>query len=166
MRKNIVSKRSIEVLLFVVIWVFALASLAFPFLTKSQPYFGKEHTFSGFYMMYKYRHASPGTEFDDWLILFSYLVILAWLIEGIVYGRLCRKKSPKLICAERIFVILNLLLVFVYMANGYSAWWYWFGESVTLDVYTRVYIPFIIMSVLTLAYFILPRFIKDTSSET
>ena len=166
MRKNIVSKRCIEVLLFVVIWVFALASLAFPFLTKSQPDFGKEHTFSGFYMMYKYRHASPQTDFDDWLILFSYLVILACVIEGIVYGCLCKKKSPKLICTERIFVILNLLLVFVYMVNGYSAWWYWFGESVTLDVYTRVYIPFIIMSVLTLAYFILPRFIKDTSSET
>ena len=154
------SNRKIEVALFIVIWVFTLLSLAFPFLTKSQPYFHKENVFSGFSMMKWFRDVEPNTAFDDWLILFTYIVILACLTEAIVYGVLCRKKSEKLIRTERIFVILNLLLVFVYMVNGYSAWLYWAGESVTMDVSTEAYIPFIIMSVLTAVYFILPRYIE------
>ena len=107
-----------------------------------------------------FRDVEPHTSFDDWLIIFTYLVILVCLIEAIVYGVLCWKKSEKLIRRERIFVILNLLLVFVYMLNGYNAWWCWDGESVTLNASTEAYIPFIIVSILTVAYFILPRYIE------
>ena len=153
MCKKGLSKRKIEVALFVVIWAFTLLSLAFPFLTKSQPSFGKEHTFSGFSMMKWFRDVEPHTSFDDWLIIFTYLVILVCLVEAIVYGVSCWKKSEKLIGRERIFVILNLLLVFVYMVNGYNAWRYWDGESVTLNASTEAYIPFIIVSLLTIAYF-------------
>jgi ammonia channel protein AmtB len=154
------SKRKIEVALFIVIWVFTLLSLAFPFLTKSQPSFNKENVFSGFSMMKWFRDVEPNTAFDDWLILFTYIVILACLTEAIVYGVLCRKKSENLIRTERIFVILNLVLVFVYILNGIQACWAWNGDIVDITPSTLAHIPFIIVSILTAVYFILPRYIK------
>lgn len=159
-------KRTDSLVLYQLTFLFTLSSLAFTILKKTWRSFDAKIIYNGFNLLWGDNLTrSMGTGFDSWLVLYSYILLIVLLAEIIVYFILFWKKSEKLVHAERISVIVNVLLTLVYMINGICAWNVWAGESVEVHASTAAYIPFIIVSVLAAAYFLLPRFIKDEKKE-
>ena len=158
-------KRTDSLVLYQLTFLFTLSSLAFTILKKTWRYFDAKIIYNGFNLLWDDMEISMGTGFDSWLILYSYILLVVLLAEIIVYFILFWKKSEKLVHAERISVIVNVLLTLVYMINGLCAKAAWMCEIDVLIPSTAAYIPFIIVSVLAAAYFLLPRFIKDEKKE-
>ncbi len=163
--KCLKTKKAVSVALFASTALFAFLSLAFPLLKKSWRYFDKEIAYNGFYLLWgdhsRSAAQSAGTGFDGWLILYCYILLLVLLAELIVYGVFAWKKTKKLVCIERLFVVVNVLLTLVYMINGLCARAAWFEELDVLTPSTVAYIPFIIVSLLSVVYFVVPRLMKE-----
>ncbi len=160
--KCLKTKKAVSIVLFASTVLFTFLSLAFTILKKDWRYFDAQIIYNGFELLWGDNMArSMGTGFDSWLILYCYILLLVLLVELIVYGVFAWKKSKKLVCVERLFVIVNILLTLVYMINGICARAAWICELDVLTPSTAAYIPFVIVSVLSVAYFVVPRWMKE-----
>lgn len=158
-------KRIICVILFILTTAFTFFTLLFNLydaeasVSVDAEYYHAESTGNGFSVMMSYPLALE--EIGDWLGIYSLIMLITIIVEIIIYGIMSAKKVKKIGIAEIIFIILNIILTLVYMINGFNAKGVIQNFSPLYEVSTFAFIPFIIVAILSVMYFIVVFFVKN-----
>ena len=158
-------KRIICIILFILTTAFTFFALLFNLydakasMSMEGEYYYAESTGNGFSVMLSYPLALA--EIGDWLGIYSLIMLVAIIIEIIVYAIMSAKKVKKIGVAEIIFMLLNIVLTLIYMINGFNAKGAIQNVSPLYKVSTSAFIPFIIVAILSVMYFIVVFFVKN-----
>lgn len=158
-KKNL--KRLLQLILFAFTALFAFLALAFKIYDVKIEFLGTKTQASGngFQIISKYPEVLE--EIGNWLGVYSIVLIIAIIVEVIIYGVMFAKKAQKLTLTEKIFVILNVVLSLIYMINGLNAKSTIEEQSTMYVVSTLAFVPFIIVAIFAIAYFMVSFVVKE-----
>ncbi len=164
--KKLKLKRIIEISLFVLTAIFAFLALVFNVYDVEATF--EEETIreaaNGFKLLEGYPEVLQ--EIGGWMVGYSYIILTIIVIEIILYVILSIKKASETVVIERIFVLLNVVLTLIYMINGFSAKSTIESQDLelilsALETETVAFVPFIVVVLFTVLYFIVPFFVKN-----
>ncbi len=168
--QKISTKRIVCIILYVLIIVFTFLALGFNLYEAEggmdiyDEYYYAHTEGNGFSVILAYPLALA--RIGDYLGIYSLIMMLIVIAQAITYGIMVGNKAKKTTLIEKIFIIIDVVLTLVYMVNGFYAKGEIQNFSPLYKVSTVAFIPFIIICIFAMGYFLVDLFGNINKGKT